>query len=118
MKQKKLIYDVKVISFRTATKWIKKQGKEVELHSLGGRTETVYYASVFDGCILLHYQANNTHEYILRKEEWDKFLAFYKEHEHTVKELGMRFKEWGCHEKSFWPCILVISKAYRDSLAK
>ena len=109
------IYDVKVISYYAATRWIKKQGKEVELHSLGGRTKTTYYASVFDGCILLHYQARRAHEFILRKENWDKFLSLYARHEHTARVLGRLFKDWGCYDRSFWPCVLVISKAYNDS---
>ena len=117
MKQEESIYDVNIISFRKATSWIKKQGKEVELHSLGGKTKTTYYASVFDGCILLHYQAKRAHEFILRKENWDKFLSLYKDHEHTARVLGNLCKEWGCRDRSFWPCVLVISKAYNDSQA-
>lgn len=116
MRHPQSIYDVKVISYYTATRWIRKQGKEVELHSLGGRTETTYYASVFDGCILLHYQAKRAHEFILRKENWDKFTELYKNHEHTARVLGNLCKEWGYHDRSFWPCVLVISKAFHDSL--
>ena len=115
MRHPRSIFDVKVISFRTATSWIREQGKEVELHSLGGRTKTTYYASVFDGCILLHYQARRAHEFILRKENWDKFLSLYASHEHTAEVLGKLYKDWGCRDRSFWPCVLVISKDYNDS---
>ena len=119
-------YKIKPNTFEEIVKWLKcknaSENNPVLVYSCGGRSQLPAYIWLKDGNIYdrTNPGAKNFGEFLITKENWDNFLKLYKEALKQPNGLASflgdsrNYNRWGCRNRTFWPAVLAISKAYQS----
>lgn len=116
---KKSVYNVKPAKYGAVLKWAKsKQPHEdnpIIIPHLGGRGNTRLW--VFDSILLIKPQSDGKRGYILDKEKWNAFLAFWagltpEQKNNEDQYIALHYKDAGVTDFTYWPVVLAISKEY------
>lgn len=122
-------YKIQPNSFDEIVNWLKCQNASednpVLVHSCGGRSQFPAYIWLKDGNIYdrTNPNAKTFGEFVITKKNWNRFLKLYKEALIQTNGLASflgnskNYSKWGCRNRTFWPAVLAISKAYQADKA-
>lgn len=121
--KKKFCKDLDLVSFGTALKWIKNQkpieANPVYIQKYGGQSKLPFRVWAFADVVLVmsNEKAKTQSQYILSKDKWNAFCKYVKDNPTMERgELARNYKQFECTNKTFWPTVISISKAYYSQI--